>query len=95
VLSFQGEGAAPTVAASGRQAATRQPAPPPPQYAAPAPQYAAPAPPKKGGNPLLIGCLVLVVLCILVLIGGFIFDYLNLYCVSPFNILFGLITTCG
>jgi predicted component of type VI protein secretion system len=96
-LSFQGEGAAPTVAAPGRgQAPTRQPAPPPPpQYAAPAPQYAPPAPAKKGGSPLLVGCIVLVVLCILALVGGFIFDYLNLYCVSPFNIIFGLVTTCG
>ncbi len=100
MLSFQGEGAAPTVAAPARgQAPTRQPAPPPP---APQPQYApqpqnapAPAPAKKGGHPILIGCLVLVVLCVLVLIGGFIFDYLNLYCTSPFNAIFGLITTCG
>jgi hypothetical protein len=100
VLAFQGEGAAPTVAAPARgQASTRQPAPPPP---APQPQYApqpqnAPAPvqAKKGRNPILIGCLVLVVLCVLVLIGGFIFDYLNLYCTSPFNTIFGLITTCG
>jgi pSer/pThr/pTyr-binding forkhead associated (FHA) protein len=104
VLSFQGEGASPTVAAPGRgQVATRQPAPTPPaQYAAPAPQYApppaqaAPAPAKKGGmSPVLIGCLILVVLCVLVLVGGFIFDYLNLYCTSPFNAIFGLITTCG
>jgi predicted component of type VI protein secretion system len=94
VLSYQGEGAAATVAAPGRQAATRQPAAPAPQSAAPAPQYAA-APPKKIGNPLLIGCLVLVALCILVLAGGFVFDYLNLYCTSPFNMVFGLITTCG
>jgi hypothetical protein len=100
VLAFQGEGAAPTVAAPARgQAPTRQPAPPPP---APQPQYApqpqnAPAPvqAKKGRNPILIGCLVLVVLCVLVLIGGFIFDYLNLYCTPPFNTIFGLITTCG
>jgi hypothetical protein len=97
VLSFQGEGAAATVAAPGRgQAATRQPAPPPPapQYAPPPPQYAA-APAKKGASPLLIGCLVLVVLCVLVLVGAFLFDYLNLYCTSPFNAIFGLITTCG
>ncbi|MGD0807045.1 MAG: FHA domain-containing protein [Anaerolineales bacterium] len=97
VLSFQGEGAAATVAAPGRgQAATRQPAPPPPepQYAPPPPQYVA-APAKKGANPLLIGCLVLVVLCVLVLVGAFLFDYLNLYCTSPFNAIFGLITTCG
>ena len=97
VLSFQGEGAAATVAAPGRgQAATRQPAPPPPapQYAPPTPQDAT-APAKKGASPLLIGCLILVVLCVLVLVGGFIFDYMNLYCTSPFNAIFGLITTCG
>jgi predicted component of type VI protein secretion system len=97
VLSFQGEGAAATVAAPGRgQAATRQPAPPPPapQYAPPPPQYVAP-PAKKGASPLLIGCLILVALCVLVLVGAFLFDYLNLYCTSPFNMIFGLITTCG
>lgn len=94
VVTFQGEGAAATVAASGKQPATRQPAPPAPQYAAPQPSGAAPA--KTGGSrTLLVGCGLLVVLCILALIGGVIFDYLNLYCVSPFNILFGLITTCG
>ena len=99
MLAFQGEGAAPTVAAPARgQAPTRQPAPPPapqPQYAPQAQNAPAPAPAKKGGHPILIGCLVLVVLCVLVLIGGFIFDYLNLYCTSPFNVIFGLITTCG
>jgi hypothetical protein len=97
VVSFQGEGAAATVAAPGRgQEATRQPAPPPPapQYAPPAPQSAA-APAKKGASPLLIGCLILIFLCVLVLVGAFIFDYLNLYCTSPFNAIFGLITTCG
>jgi hypothetical protein len=99
MLAFQGEGAAPTVAAPGRgQAPTRQPAAPPapqPQYA-PQPQKApVPVAAKKGRNPILIGCLVLVVLCVLVLIGGFVFDYLNLYCTSPFNTIFGLITTCG
>jgi hypothetical protein len=97
VLSFQGEGAAATVAAPGRgQAATRQPAPPPPapQYAPPPPQYVA-LPAKKGASPLLIGCLILVALCVLVLVGAFLFDYLNLYCTSPFNMIFGLITTCG
>jgi hypothetical protein len=94
VVTFQGEGAAATVAASGRQAPTRQPVPPPPQYAPPAPAPSA-APARKGIHPLLIGCGVLAVVCILALIGGVIFDSLNLYCVSPFNIFFGLITTCG
>ncbi len=96
MLSFQGEGAAPTVAAPGRgQAATRQPAPPPP---APQPQYApqAPAPAKKGGFPLWLGCfLVIIFLCIIVLVGGYLFDSANLYCTPPFNSIFGLITTCG
>jgi predicted component of type VI protein secretion system len=93
VVVFQGEGAAATVAASARPPAARQPAPPPPAYAAPAPPASA-APPRKGVNPLLIGCGLLIGLCILALIGGVIFDSLNLYCVSPFNIFFGLITTC-
>ena len=97
LMTFQGEGAAATVAASGRQAATRQPPPPQPQYA-PAPQQQYAPPPAKAGKSnkgLIIGCLVIVGLCILVLIGAVIFDSMNLYCVSPFNMLFGLITTCG
>jgi predicted component of type VI protein secretion system len=98
VLSYQGEGAAATVAAPGRQAATRQPAAPAPQYAAPAPQYAA-APPKKSGGSrtLIIGCGVLVVLCIVLAVGAYIFDSYNgtgLYCTSPFRMIFSLITTC-
>ena len=93
VVTFQGEGAAATIAASGRQAATRQPAPAPVSYAPAAPAPA--AAPRKGVNPLLIGCGLLVVLCILGLLGGLIFDSLNLYCVSPFDMFFGLITTCG
>ncbi len=98
LMTFQGEGAAATVAASGRQAATRQPAPPPPPQYAPPPQQPYAAPPAKAGKSnkgLIIGCLVLVGLCILFLIGAVIFDSLNLYCTSPFNMLFGLITTCG
>jgi pSer/pThr/pTyr-binding forkhead associated (FHA) protein len=95
VVTFQGEGAAATVAASGRQPATRQPPPPPPQYAAPPQQYAAPATPKKGGiSPLIIGLIVLVVLCCLGIGGAIVFDSMNLYCVSPFDMFFGLITTC-
>jgi len=93
VVTFQGEGAAATIAASGRQAATRQPAPAPVSYAPAAPAPA--AAPRKGVSPLLIGCGLLVVLCILGLLGGLIFDSLNLYCVSPFDMFFGLITTCG
>ncbi|MBN2083874.1 MAG: FHA domain-containing protein [Anaerolineales bacterium] len=97
LMTFQGEGAAATVAASGRQAATRQPPPPPPQQQqyAPPPQQAAPARTGKSNKGLIVGCLVLAGLCIVALIGAFIFDYLNLYCTSPFNIFFGMITTCG
>jgi len=90
VVTFQGEGAAATVVAPARQAA-----PPAPQYAPPPAPAAAPAaPPRKGISPLIIGCGLLVVLCVLGLIGAVIFDYMNLYCTSPFNLLFGLITTC-
>ncbi len=92
-VTFQGEGAAATVVAAGRQP-TRQPAPPPQSYAAP-PAAAPAAPAKKGNRGLLIGCLVLVFLCVAGLIGAFVFDSMNLYCVSPFNMFFGLITTCG
>jgi hypothetical protein len=97
LLTFQGEGAAATVAASGRQAATRQPPPPQPQYAPPPQQSYAPPPAKTGksNKGLIIGCLVIAGLCILALIVAVVFDSMNLYCVSPFNMLFGLITTCG
>jgi predicted component of type VI protein secretion system len=93
VLSFQGEGAAATVAASGRQAPTRQPAPPA-QYAPP-PQQPAPAKAGKSNKGLIIGCGVVVGLCVILLVAAVIFDSMNLYCVSPFNMLFGLITGCG
>jgi hypothetical protein len=99
LMTFQGEGAAATVAASGRQAAaaTRQPPPPQAQYAPPPQQSYAPPPAKAGksNKGLIIGCLVLAGLCIVALIVAVIFDSMNLYCVSPFNMLFGLITTCG
>jgi hypothetical protein len=93
VLTFQGEGAAATVAASGRQVPTRQPAPQA-QYAPP-PQQPAPAKAGKSNKGLIIGCLVVVGLCVVLLVGAVLFDSMNLYCVSPFNMLFGLITTCG
>jgi predicted component of type VI protein secretion system len=99
VIVLQGEGAAPTVAAPARPAPpTRQPAPPPQaQYAPPPPAspQAHPAPRQGGNRGLLIGCGILVAVCILLGIGAAVFDYLNLYCVSPFNLLFGLITNCG
>jgi pSer/pThr/pTyr-binding forkhead associated (FHA) protein len=97
VVTFQGEGAAATVAASGRQAATRQPAPPPAQYAQPqyaAPQAAAPAK-KKGISPAIIVIIVLVGCCCLVGAGGIVFDQMNLYCTSPFDSLFRMIGACG
>ena len=78
-----------------------QPAPPPPsaRRAAPAPSYAgqvpaapaaAPAPveEKKGKSWLGAGIGCLVILCILVVGSAFLFDYLNLYCTPPFNMLF-------
>jgi hypothetical protein len=102
VVTFQGEGAASTVAAAGRQPPTRQPAPPPqyaappPQYGAPSQQYAAPQPAKKGvgSSTLLIGCGVLIVLCIVFAIVAYIFDSYNntgLYCVAPFRTFFDFI----
>ena len=93
VVVFQGEGAAATVAAAGRQPATRQPAPPP-QYAPPPQQPYAAAPSKKGISPLIIIIVLLVGFCCLAAVGAYIFDSLNLYCVSPFDMFFGLITGC-
>jgi predicted component of type VI protein secretion system len=96
VVTFQGEGAAATVAAAGRQPPTRQPAPPPPRYDAAPPQYAAPQPAKAGGGSqtLIIGCGVLVVLCIVFAIVAYIFDSYNntgLYCVAPFKTFFNIL----
>jgi pSer/pThr/pTyr-binding forkhead associated (FHA) protein len=99
VVTFQGEGAAATVAASGRTPVARAPQQAyaqPPQAYPPPPQYAPPAPPqaKRSNTPVIIGCGVLVLLCVLLLVGAVIFDSMNLYCVSPFNLFFGLITNC-
>ena len=76
------------------QAAPPQPAPPPQHVAPPPPAYAdqvAPAAPQeaRGGNKWLwagIGCMAIIVIAIIA--GAFVFDYLNLYCTPPFNVLF-------
>jgi predicted component of type VI protein secretion system len=36
----------------------------------------------------IAGCAVLLVLLCIAVAGGFVFDYLNLYCTSPFDVLF-------
>jgi hypothetical protein len=68
---------------------------PPPAYSGQVPPgpvepYYAPAAPEKKSNRTLLyagcGCL-LVLLCVLVA-AGFAFDYLNLYCTPPFNLVF-------
>jgi hypothetical protein len=56
----------------------------PPGPAEEYPEYGEPAEPKKNNRrTLLIGCGCLVVLCVVVVGGGFLFDYLNLYCKVP------------
>jgi pSer/pThr/pTyr-binding forkhead associated (FHA) protein len=54
------------------------------------PYYAEPQPVTKKSNRTLLwaGCGVLLVLLCIVISGAFLFDYLNLYCTPPFNILF-------
>jgi hypothetical protein len=99
VVTFQGEGAAATVvAASAYQAvgSTKQPARGAPQ-AAPVyvTQNAAPAKTGGGSGKMVIGCIVVVViLCIAAAVGFFIFDYMNLYCTSPFDQIFGPLGYC-
>ncbi len=58
----------------------------PPGPAEEYPEYGEPAaePKKSNRRTLLIGCGCLVVLCVVVVGGGFLFDYLNLYCKVPF-----------
>lgn len=96
VLTFGGEGAAPTIAASTARGG-RQAAPPPPPAQGYAPAAAAPAP-KKGGNRIWIaGCGCLIVLCIVLAIGAYIFNSYNgtgLYCTAPFNQIFGALGYC-
>jgi uncharacterized Zn finger protein (UPF0148 family) len=48
-----------------------------------------------GSGKLLLGCvMVAMVLCIAALAGAFLFDYLNLYCISPFDRIFGALGAC-
>jgi hypothetical protein len=48
-----------------------------------------------GSGKLLLGCVIAVmVLCIVALVGAFLFDYLNLYCTSPFEWIFGALGYC-
>lgn len=43
---------------------------------------------------LIAGCGVLVVMACCLVVGVFAFDYLNLYCESPFNVLSGVLWSC-
>ncbi|MGD0174207.1 MAG: FHA domain-containing protein [Anaerolineales bacterium] len=49
-----------------------------------------------GSGKLLLGCVIvtIVLLCIVALVGAFLFDYLNLYCTSPFEWIFGALGSC-
>jgi hypothetical protein len=48
-----------------------------------------------GYGKLLLGCvMVAMVLCIVALVGAFLFDYLNLYCTPPFEWIFGALGYC-
>jgi predicted component of type VI protein secretion system len=97
VVTLQGEGAAATVVASTAYQSvggTKQPASA--RQAAPVyvTQNAAPA---KSGGPgkMMVGCIVaIVVLCIAVVVGFFLFDYMNWYCTSPFDQIFGALGYC-
>lgn len=60
-----------------------------PQGPPPVPEMTSPEPERRGGRPWLlagIGCLV--ILCIVLVAGAFIFDAMNLYCTPPFNAIF-------
>jgi pSer/pThr/pTyr-binding forkhead associated (FHA) protein len=48
-----------------------------------------------GPGKLLVGCvIVVIVLCIVAFVGAFLFDYLDLYCTSPFDRIFGALDYC-
>lgn len=66
----------------------------PPGPAESAEEAAAPAPKSKTKTWLLAGCGCLLVLCCVLAVGGYVFDSLNLYCTSPFDIVFGLVGNC-
>lgn len=71
--------------------AAKASAPAAPSYAGSVP--AAPAAPleqapKKRNTWLLAGIGCLVIACILIVVGAFLFDYFNMYCTPPFNALF-------
>jgi pSer/pThr/pTyr-binding forkhead associated (FHA) protein len=98
VVTLQGEGAAATVvAASAYQSAsgTKQPASARPVAPVYVTQNAAPV---KSGGPgkMMVGCIVVVVvLCIAAVVGFFLFDYMNWYCTSPFDQIFGALGYCA
>jgi hypothetical protein len=48
-----------------------------------------------GSGKFLLGCVIVaMVFCIVALAGAFFFDYLNLYCISPFDRIFGALGYC-
>jgi len=58
-------------------------------YGAPAEAYEMePEAPQRSRTWLYVGCGVLLVMLCCVVAGAFIFDYLDLYCTAPFNIIF-------
>jgi pSer/pThr/pTyr-binding forkhead associated (FHA) protein len=99
VVTFQGTGATATVVASSayQQSGTARATPPP--APTPAPVYVtqnAPAAPAGGPGKWVIGCVIAaVVLCIVVVGGLFIFDYMNLYCTAPFDQIFSSLGYCA
>jgi predicted component of type VI protein secretion system len=54
----------------------------------PAEIFPEPLPEKKNRTWLWVGCGCLVVVLCVVVVGAFAFDYFNLYCTPPFNVLF-------
>jgi predicted component of type VI protein secretion system len=62
----------------------------------PVEQPVVPAPQEKKTSTtwLLAGCGCLLVVCCLLAAGSILFDYLNLYCTPPFNLIFGLVVAC-
>jgi predicted component of type VI protein secretion system len=66
----------------------------PPGPAEPVDQAAVPEPKRKTKTWLLAGCGCLLVLCCVLGVGAFLFDKFNLYCTSPFDVVFSLVGSC-
>jgi len=76
------------ISAAPIKAPAQQAPPPPPRPAPVIKPVQEPIQEEKKKSWVLAGVGCLVVLCVLVVAGAFLFDYLNMYCTPPFNAFF-------